>query len=306
MTKENIKAIMNRPINNDYTISSTEVAQMIGKEHSKLLKDIRRYKEQIAEANFGLGDESKISLVDFFTETTYMDANNQLRPSYNITRKGCEFIANKLTGTKGTMFTAKFINRFHEMEDTLVNRKYIDQLGEITTSITSFAKSVTELTDSITSMNARIQILEEKNNKPKIAPERTRARWLNEAFSKMKAIQSHINETTGEITPLSKIISGLIIEMEDTYDFEFHDFLNDYMCEYDLKENPYPMTVIDTNQDLKKLFDMTVRSRMEELNIHYSPTKRKTIFDSIINTNLHKDDNEKNIKDKEEDKLSEA
>lgn len=306
MTKENMKAIMNRPINNDYTISSTEVAQMIGKEHSKLLKDIRRYKEQIAEANFDLGGEAKIGFTDFFVESTYVTEQNKEMPSYNITRKGCEFIANKLTGTKGTMFTAKFINRFHEMEDTLVNRKYIDQLGEITTSITSFAKSVTELTDSITSMNARIQILEEKNNKPKIAPERTRSRWLNEAFSKMKAIQSHINETTGEITPLSKIISGLIIEMEDTYDFEFHDFLNDYMCEYDLKENLYPMTVIDTNQDLKKLFDMTVRSRMEELNIHYSPTKRKTIFDSIINTNLHKDDNEKNIKDKEEDKLSEA
>ena len=45
---------------------------------------------------------------------------------------------------------------------------------------------------------------------------------------------------------------------------------------------------------------------MEELNIYYSPTKRKTIFDSITNTNHHKDDNEKNLKDKEDDKLSEA
>ena len=306
MTKENMKAIMNRPINNDYTISSTEVAQMIGKEHYNLMKDIRKYIAQIAEVNFNFGGEVKIDFTDFFVESTYITEQNKEMPSYNITRKGCEFIANKLTGTKGTMFTAKFINRFHEMEETLVNHKYMDQLGEITTSITSFTKSVTELTESITNMNMRIQILEEKNNKPKIAPERTRSRWLDEAFSKMKAIQSHINETTGEITPLSKIISGLIIEMEDTYDFEFHDFLNDYMCEYDLKENPYPMTVIDTNQDLRKLFDITIRSRMEELNIYYSPTKRKTIFDYIINTNHNKDDNEKNLNDKEEDKLSEA
>lgn len=34
-------------------------------------------------------------------------------------QKGCEFIAHKLTGTKGTIFTARYINRFHEMEDTI-------------------------------------------------------------------------------------------------------------------------------------------------------------------------------------------
>ena len=112
MTKENIKAIMNRPINNDYTISSTEVAQMIGKEHSKLLKEIRRYKEQIAEANFDLGGEAKIGFTDFFSESTYITSQNKELPCYNVTKKGCEFIANKLTGVKGAIFTAKYINRF--------------------------------------------------------------------------------------------------------------------------------------------------------------------------------------------------
>lgn len=37
-----------------------------------------------------------------------------------VTKKGCEFIAHKLTGQKGTEFTAKFINRFHEMEQELI------------------------------------------------------------------------------------------------------------------------------------------------------------------------------------------
>lgn len=32
-------------------------------------------------------------------------------------KKGCEFIAHKMTGQKGTEFTARYINRFHEMED---------------------------------------------------------------------------------------------------------------------------------------------------------------------------------------------
>lgn len=34
-----------------------------------------------------------------------------------LQKKGCEFIAHKMTGQKGTEFTARYINRFHEMEE---------------------------------------------------------------------------------------------------------------------------------------------------------------------------------------------
>lgn len=94
-------------------ITSMEVAEMVGKDHSKLLRDIRTYSKQLAEAKIGLGD--------FFTESTYLDANNQSRPCFDVTKKGCEFIANKLTGVKGVAFTAKYINRFHDMEDAIQN-----------------------------------------------------------------------------------------------------------------------------------------------------------------------------------------
>lgn len=93
------------------TIYSVEVAEMVGKEHSKLLRDIRNYIEQLAEAKIGSGD--------FFTESKYKDANNQERPCYLVTKKGCEFIAHKMTGVRGTEFTAKYIDRFHEMEDSI-------------------------------------------------------------------------------------------------------------------------------------------------------------------------------------------
>jgi Rha family phage regulatory protein len=91
------------------TISSLEVAEMVGKEHKELLRDIRRYCEQLGE--------SKIALTDFFTESTYRTNQNKELPCYMVTKKGCEFIAHKLTGVKGTKFTALYINRFHEMED---------------------------------------------------------------------------------------------------------------------------------------------------------------------------------------------
>lgn len=93
------------------TIASMEVAEMVGKDHKNLIRDIRRYVEQF--------NESKIEPVEFFTESSYVDGKGETRPCYDVTKKGCEFIAHKLTGVKGTEFTAKYINRFHEMEDAL-------------------------------------------------------------------------------------------------------------------------------------------------------------------------------------------
>lgn len=104
---------MNEIIEKTNIITSMEVAEMIGKDHSKLLRDIRNYAAQLSEAKIGLGD--------FFTENTYLDANNQSRPCFDVTKKGCEFIANKLTGAKGAVFTARYINRFHDMEDAIEN-----------------------------------------------------------------------------------------------------------------------------------------------------------------------------------------
>ena len=95
----------------EQTLSSVEIADMIEKSHSHLIRDIRRYAEQFNEA--------KIGFVDFFRESTYKDAKGETRPCYRITKKGCEFIAHKLTGIKGTIFTAHYINRFHEMENLL-------------------------------------------------------------------------------------------------------------------------------------------------------------------------------------------
>lgn len=99
----------------EQTIDSREVAEMVEKSHSKLLRDIGRYEKQFTEA--------KIGFSDFFTKSSYKDSTGRLLPCYRITKKGCEFIAHKLTGIKGTIFTARYINRFHEMEDIITNQK---------------------------------------------------------------------------------------------------------------------------------------------------------------------------------------
>lgn len=93
------------------TLTSMEVAEMVSKDHKNILRDIRGYNEELCQL--------KIEPSDFFMESTYQNSQNKTQPCYLITKKGCEFIAHKLTGIKGTEFTAKYINRFHEMEEVI-------------------------------------------------------------------------------------------------------------------------------------------------------------------------------------------
>lgn len=95
-------------------LTSIEVAEMVEKEHNMLLRDIRRYVEQLRQSN--------IAQSDFFIESIYINSQNKTMPCYKVTKKGCEFIGNKLTGVKGTRFTALYINRFHEMQNMLQER----------------------------------------------------------------------------------------------------------------------------------------------------------------------------------------
>ena len=136
----------------DKTITSMEVAEMVGKEHSKLLRDIRTYTEQLNETNIGL--------VEFFQESTYKDKKGETRPCYLVTKKGCEFIAHKLTGIKGTAFTARYINRFHEMEEELKPKSpaemlvfYANQLLENERRMNNIESRVNEINAKITTRN---------------------------------------------------------------------------------------------------------------------------------------------------------
>lgn len=88
---------------------SREVAQMVGKEHSKLLRDIRGYCEYLTEANFGLSE--------FFIEHEYQDVTGRTLPCFLCTRKGCDMIANKMNGRKGVLFTAQYTTAFEKMAD---------------------------------------------------------------------------------------------------------------------------------------------------------------------------------------------
>lgn len=101
------------------TLDSREVAKMLEKRHSNLLRDIETYIGYLRQ-------NSKLSSDDFFKETSYKAGSGRFYKTYKISKNGCEFLAHKQTGEKGAIFTASYINRFHEMEAQL-SKKLLQQ-----------------------------------------------------------------------------------------------------------------------------------------------------------------------------------
>ena len=95
--------------NGQPTLDSREVAKMIGKRHRDLMRDIRDYIKVIKYS-------AKLRSTDFFVESTYKASNGKVNPCYLLTKKGCEFVANKMTGKKGTLFTAQYVSLFNEYQ----------------------------------------------------------------------------------------------------------------------------------------------------------------------------------------------
>lgn len=97
-------------VNGKAVMDSRDVAKMVEKQHKNLIRDISRYIKDIETG-------SDLSPLNFFIESNYEDAKGEVRKCYLLTKQGCEFVANKMTGKKGTLFTARYVNLFNQYED---------------------------------------------------------------------------------------------------------------------------------------------------------------------------------------------
>lgn len=98
-----------KQVNSQEVMDSRDVAKMISKTHAHLMRDIDRYINDMEH-------DPKLDSAQFFLESSYIDPNKRERPCYLLTKQGCEFVANKLTGKKGTIFTATYVGLFNEYQ----------------------------------------------------------------------------------------------------------------------------------------------------------------------------------------------
>jgi len=104
-------------------IPSTEVAEMVGRQHKDVMRDIRTIIDHLGSerksaqtSNETLGNDHK-NENNYFIESTYKDNFNREQPCFLLTKKGCELYGTRMTGEKGTKFAVQYIERFNEMEE---------------------------------------------------------------------------------------------------------------------------------------------------------------------------------------------
>lgn len=137
-------------------IDSREVAAMVEKPHSDLMKSIRNYTDTLNAGDF--------SSVDFFIPHVYTDSKGEQRPCYLLTKKGCDMVANKMTGEKGVLFTAAYVTAFEKMRQVAydpkpmsandlfelqvkINREYESKINALAEHAESTDRKISTITD---------------------------------------------------------------------------------------------------------------------------------------------------------------
>ena len=92
---------------------SRDVAEVMEVRHSDLLSKIDGINEDFRNG--------KIRHEKYWMESTFENRGRDYR-NYLITKRGCEFLAHKTTGTKGNLFTDKYMDAFERMEEELRNK----------------------------------------------------------------------------------------------------------------------------------------------------------------------------------------
>lgn len=126
---------------------SREVAEMIGKKHAHLMRDIQGYEKVISE-------NPKLDSQNFFIKDTYkVDGNNKTYDCYLLTKQGCEMVANKMTGEKGILFTAEYVQAFNKME-----QQHIPKMSKELQAIFMIDNKQQQMDARITTLEERMTI----------------------------------------------------------------------------------------------------------------------------------------------------
>lgn len=131
---------------------SREVATMTGREHNSLMKSIRGYLQHLTQGGFARSE--------FFIEHQYEDSTGRKLPCFLLTKKGCNMVANKMTGEKGVLFTAAYVTKFEEMEKTFKQPKLLSEKEQLMASLKlslNTAEEVEDVKKEVTQIRAMVE-----------------------------------------------------------------------------------------------------------------------------------------------------
>ena len=110
--------------------TSLKIAELFGKNHKEVLRDIRDKVVPNVTDDFGQRN---------FAPSSYVNEQNKHQPMYYITRDGFAMVAMGYTGAKAMKFKEAYINEFNKMEAMLQKRRpnNEDLIDQAATKITA-------------------------------------------------------------------------------------------------------------------------------------------------------------------------
>jgi Rha family phage regulatory protein len=109
--------------------TSLKVAEIFGKSHKNVVRDIRKILEFLEVGLPKIGETSVGDRLNFepisefnrrnFPPISYLDPRNREQQMYEITRDGFAFLVMGFTGAEAMKFKIAYIDRFNEMEAVL-------------------------------------------------------------------------------------------------------------------------------------------------------------------------------------------
>ena len=94
--------------------NSLMVAEMFGKNHKEVLRDIRK----ITDPKSGLSEKFRQRN---FAPSSYVNEQNKKQPYYDMTRDGFTMLVMGYTGQRAMQFKEAYIKRFNEMEKQIAD-----------------------------------------------------------------------------------------------------------------------------------------------------------------------------------------
>lgn len=103
------------------TIDSREIAEMLGIKHYILLREIDGSKDGKTVGLVPTLKNANFVLSKYFIEDEYYAGKRKYK-CYKVTKLGCELIGNKQQGEKGILFSAKYVERFNQLEKAFLEK----------------------------------------------------------------------------------------------------------------------------------------------------------------------------------------
>lgn len=100
--------------NNEVVTDSLTIAEMFGKDHGNVLKDIRKQVEYAGE---------EFAQVNFYSGS-YLDKNNQSRPKFNLTEDAFALVVFSYNTKEAVQTKIKFIQEFRRMKEFIQKQAY--------------------------------------------------------------------------------------------------------------------------------------------------------------------------------------